>query len=317
MELIGQGRRNIMHALQFSPAERFLFALAVVAELLAFASSQLLNRSVDWPPFLSSYLAALGFVIIGAYIRTSKGKPRLALALQGVGLVMAFGSAFSVFIFTLLPLPNPMVDPFLTETGHWFGYDWRAFVATMMDYPVTSRALSYVYQSSLPQMMLTVGLLSYYHRSLALYRFVFVGMLTLVITLGIWWRWPSVGYVGALPYSRDELAEIGFRVGTNYGELLTRLLQEGVEPISVRVVRGVVGFPSYHMVMALMVVWYCRQTFLFLPILVVNLAMIPATLLHGGHHLVDLLGGLVVFGFSVLVANWLIREGRIGGPRGG
>ena len=45
------------------------------------------------------------------------------------------------------------------------------------------------------------------------------------------------------------------------------------------------------MIMALMVVWFSRGTFAFLPLTAVNTAMVPATLTHGGHHLVDLLAG--------------------------
>ena len=112
------------------------------------------------------------------------------------------------------------------------------------------------------------------------------------------------------------MAENGFRFKVNYGELLTRLLQEGPGRITPAVITGVVGFPSYHTVMALMVTWYCRRTILFVPILLVNLAMIPATLLHGGHHLIDLVGGLVVFSIGVQIANRLIKpDGHaVGGP---
>ena len=61
------------------------------------------------------------------------------------------------------------------------------------------------------------------------------------------------------------------------------------------------------MIMALMVVWFTRGTLAFLPAALVNTAMIPATLSHGGHHLVDLFGGLAVFALGVWIANRLIR----------
>lgn len=307
MEIVSSERRAWRDLFDLTSAEKVLLGFAIGAEVAAFLLAEALDRIVDWAPFLSGYLAALGFVLIGVYIRRVKAKPRIAMALQGIGFFMAFTSACAVLIYTLLPLPFPMVDPYLTQTGHWVGYDWREFVSTMIAYPAVSRALGYVYHSAIPQMLLTICLLSIYGRSLELYRFLFVGMVTLVIAVAIWWRWPSVGYVGVLPYPPEVMAENGFRFKVNYGELLTRLLQEGPGRITPAVITGVVGFPSYHTVMALMVTWYCRRTILFVPILLVNLAMIPATLLHGGHHLIDLFGGLVVFSIGVQIANRLIK----------
>jgi membrane-associated phospholipid phosphatase len=58
--------------------------------------------------------------------------------------------------------------------------------------------------------------------------------------------------------------------------------------------------------MAMIVTWYIRGTVFLVPVLLVNLAMVPATMLHGGHHLVDLLGGVVVFIGVALATSRLI-----------
>lgn len=307
MDLVNTGQRKWRDAVQVSRAERFLLAFVLVVGLIACALALALNRDVDWPPFVSGFWAAFGLVAIGAYVRGMKAKPRIALALIGTGMFAAFTAASSVLIFSLLPLPNPMVDDALTQTGFWVGYDWQKLMAAMTGYPALSRVLRYVYLSALPQMMLTIFLLSAYDRALSLYRFLLVGMLTLLIAVLIWWIWPSVGYVGTLPFSRDVLVANGFSFGTDYGAYLTRLIKEGPGRITPDAITGVVGFPSYHMIMACMATWYCRRTVLFWPILLVNLAMIPATLVHGGHHLIDLLGGVAVFALGVLIANRMIR----------
>lgn len=288
-------------------SERLLLAMTIGVGAMAYLLATLLGRIVEWPPFLSSYVAAIGFVLVGSYIRNVKRKPRIALGLQGIGFYMAFASPSAVLIYSLLPLPYPMIDPFLTETGHWVGYDWREFVAFMIGYPKITYALNLVYQSIIPQMLILVCVLALYRRPVELFRYLFVGMISFLITVALWWRWPSVGYVGVLPYTKEEMLAGGLQFSANKGEVLTRLLQEGVEIISPPVITGIVGFPSYHIVMALMVTCYSRRTLLFLPILAVNLAMIPATLLHGGHHMFDLVGGLLVFILSVLVARHLIR----------
>lgn len=315
LELVAPHRPSWRTAFSPTPAERILLVMAIGAQCLAFIFAQAFDRVVDWAPFLSGYIASLGFVAIGAYIRSRKGKPRLALAIQGIGFFTAFTSACSVLIYTLLPLSHPMVDDFLTRTGHWVGYDWLTFVHAMTGYPALSRALGHVYHSAILQMLLTICLLALYGRSTELYRFLFVGMVTLIIAVAIWWRWPSVGYVVVLPYPPEVMAANGFGFKVNYGEILTRMIQEGPGPITPAVITGVVGFPSYHTVMALLVTWYCRRTIVFLPILLVNIAMIPATLLHGGHHLIDVLGGLIVFAIGLQIGNRVIGPESRPAPR--
>ena len=59
--------------------------------------------------------------------------------------------------------------------------------------------------------------------------------------------------------------------------------------------------------MACLVVFYLWRTLLFIPALLFNMAMLVATLVHGGHHLIDVIGGLAVFALGVWLAHRLIR----------
>jgi hypothetical protein len=298
-------------------AERLLLGIVLGIQGLAFLSAFALQREVDWIAFLVRYFSALGLIAIGVYIRGAKAKPRLGMAISGIGFFTAFPAASSVFIYTLMPLQNPIIDPQLTAIGHWFGYDWRTFLLAMLDYPELSHGLAWIYHSAIPQMLGAIVLLSIYGMAVQLHRFLFVGMISLLVTIAIWWAWPSVGYVGVLPYTKEQLLEmIGYSYGADRGGLLTRLLQEGPGIITPKVITGVVGFPSYHIVMAMMVTWYIRGTLFLMPVLLVNLAMVPATLLHGGHHLVDLLGGLVVFiGVALVAARLIPHDPRSAYPR--
>jgi PAP2 superfamily len=296
--------RKAMHLLA---AERFILAVVLATGVLAVLFALVLQRSVNWPPFLVGYAASLGLIAVGAYIRGAKAAPRIALAVIGAATFAGFTAGSSVLIYALLPLPNPMVDDQLARFGHWFGYDWQALVLAMTERPTVTRALGVVYQSALPQILLAICTLAFYGRSAALHRFLMVGMLTLGVCVAVWWAWPSVGYVGTLPLSDAQMRAAGLIYPQDYGAYLTRLLQTGPGRITPEVVTGVVGFPSYHTVMACMVVWYLRGTPLFLPAGLVNLAMLFATLVHGGHHLADVFGGIAVFASCAWIANRVIR----------
>ena len=301
-------RKSWRSAVQLLPAERVLLVIVLASGGAAVLFALTLQRQVSWPPFIVGYVASLGLLAIGAYIRGAKAAQRIALAIVAAATFAGFTAASSVLIYSLLPLPNPMVDDQLTRLGHVFGYDWQALVLAMTAYPSITRALGFVYQSALPQLLLTICVLAAHGRALALHRFLLVGMLTLAVCVAVWWVWPSVGYVGRLPLSDAEMASAGLIYPQDYGAVLTELLQHGLDRITPEVITGVVGFPSYHTVMACLVVFYLWRTVLFVPAVLVNIAMLLATLVHGGHHLIDVVGGLVVFALGIPLAHRLIQE---------
>ena len=294
--------------LRLLPNERWMLWLIAGVGLLAVALAVGMQRQVNWPPFLAGYFGTLGIAAIGGYIRQTKDAPRIALALIGTAIFSGFTAVSSVFIFALFPLPNPLIDPALIELDAILGYDWSALVSWLAGYPGLSMVLGYVYHSSLIQILLTIVLLAALSREIVLHRFLFVGILTLILAVAIWWLAPSVGPSGFQSISEADRLATGLYFNPAYGAYLRDLVEVGPRVISPEVVTGVVAFPSYHMIMALMVVWFTRGTFAFLPALGTNIAMVPATLTHGGHHLIDLIAGLAVFAFAVWIAARLIRS---------
>ncbi|WP_135449528.1 phosphatase PAP2 family protein [Tabrizicola caldifontis] len=305
IETIRLSRRTF----ELLPVERIMLTTALVAEAAGIALATALQRNVNWPPMLLGFAIGLALIALGAFVRGTRGSSRVALAMVGLGSFFAFTSASPIVIFSLMPLTNPMVDDWLTWSGHLVGYDWHSLINHMLDYPVILRALGYVYQSSIFQLMLTVCFLAALNRALSVHRFMLVGMFSLAVTVAIWWVFPSVGYVGALDVPAEVLRERGYHYGTDRGGFLTQLLTEGPARISPETVTGVVGFPSYHMVMCCLVVWFLRATVLFVPALILNLAMIPATLIHGGHHLLDIPGGVAVFALCVWFVSRFLAPG--------
>lgn len=283
-----------------------LFFIGMVG-LLAVALAIALQREVNWPPFLAGYAATLGFAAIGGYVRQTKSTPRLALALVGTAIFAGFTAVSSVFIFALFPLANPLIDPYLIQLDSALGYHWPGLIAWLAERPVLSKALGFVYHSSLPQILLTIIVLAVLSREAVLHHFLLVGIVTLILAVTIWWIAPSVGPSAFLPIPEAQRSATGLYYSPAYGEFLRSLVEVGPRQISPEIITGVVAFPSYHMIMALMVVWFTRGTIVFVPAALVNSAMIPATLSHGGHHLVDLFGGLAVFALGVWIASRLIR----------
>jgi hypothetical protein len=293
--------------LSVMPAEKLMLVLILACALGAAAICFGTGRVVNWPPFLTGILATLAMVAIGAYVRGAKGGQRLALATVGVGLFMGFTAAATLFIFALFPLPNPLIDEWLISLDHRLGYDWPTFVTALANYPALSWVLGYVYHSSLPQIVVLTICLAMMARDTQLHRFLLTGILTLVVAIAFWWAFPSVGPSGFQVISDEVRLATGLYFNPEYGAYLRYLVAEGPPVISPEVITGVVAFPSYHMVMACMVVWFSRGTLLFVPALVINALMLPAILSHGGHHLVDVIAGLVVFTLVAWGVSRVIR----------
>ena len=103
-------RKGWREAVQLLPAERFILTIVLASGVLAVLFALALHRSVNWPPFIVGFAASLGLLAVGAYIRGAKAAPRIALAVIAVATFAGFTAGSSVLIYTLLPLPNPMVD---------------------------------------------------------------------------------------------------------------------------------------------------------------------------------------------------------------
>ena len=284
-------------------AERLQLAIVLGTILASVVLTLLRGQAVAWPAFAPVFVACGLLVAIGIYLRTRKDAPRMALGVVGFAVFMGFTGAAAIFIFALFPLSAPLIDSALIRADAVLGYDWAGFVTGLAGWPLFGTILGYVYMSSLLQMVCMIVLLAWTGRASELYRFQLVGMFSMVLTVLIWHSFPSVGPAAWVSVPADVHDKIGLVVDERYGEELRRLVREGLQVISPDRVIGVIAFPSFHMVMACMVVWFSRETPFFGLALGVNLAMVPATLSHGGHHLVDLIAGILVLALCVVVAN--------------
>ncbi len=288
------------------PVEVAMFALCVAVGLAALALIAGFDRRVEWPAFVLGMAASVGLIAVGAYARKRAAAQKLALCAIGIGIFMGFSAVAAIFIFSLFPLRNPLIDAQLAQFDALFGYSWPWYVETMTRHPEAVTVLRHVYNSSLLQVITTILILGAYGREIILHRFLMVGILGMVLTISVWWLWPSVGPSGvsSLPAEVTRVAEAF--IDLDYGKYLRLLVAEGLPTIKADAIVGVVGFPSYHMVMACMVVWFLRGTPFVVPAAVLSLTMIPAALLHGEHHLIDIFGGVALFAVALRLAVALV-----------
>lgn len=297
------------------PAERF-FAL-VIAGVAVLDISLLMVKgvAVDWLGYTLPTFVGLALIAGGQYYRVWRSEERIALALGASGLFIIFTLVASVFNYLLLPIRSLPFDPMLTQFDAILGYRWPDAVALVAQWPVMSKTLFLVYFSSLPQLAFVVLLLGFSGKADALWHFLLTGVIGVSGCIAIWTVIPTFGPSTLYAVSPEILSKIDLGVTPQYGAELLRLGRDGPSYISPANVLGLIGFPSFHTVMACMaVVFLARFKWIFPIAALLNIAMVPAILVHGGHHLSDVFGGIVMFAIAYALAGKLSSSLSVSGP---
>ncbi len=295
----------------FSRYERFILwflaSIAITDGVLIAVN----HVGLDWSSYAFSGMIASFFIIPGAFYRYLGRDDRLASMLVATGISLLFGQIGAVFNYLLLPVHFPRIDYVWVAVDRMLGYDWVALVTYVSQWPWFCALLRMIYFSCLPQLALIILVLGFAGNEARLAQFLLTSMFGALLCIGIWAMFPSFGAssVFALPDAVQNVVKVA--VSPAYGAELVHLSQTGVDYITPKEVRGLIGFPSYHTVMGLMsVAFIWSNRWLRIPFLCVNLLMIPALLIHGGHHLSDFFGGIACFAAAYAAAGWVVSALR-------
>ncbi len=280
----------------FTSTENAMLAICLsvfCADIILF---QVVHAEIDYAGFALTSTVTLFLLVVGLIYRHVRTEgERLAVTLICTGLLVLFSNTGAVLNYLLLGIAGDSIDPMLVKLDAALGFHWPSFVAWMSEFPTFSQYLGWAYNSTLLQVVVVVLLLGFTDRRESLYVMILCLMTSALITIGFWAAFPSFGTTAIYTFPEEITRLINPVVGNEYGEQL-RALANNVRPeISPKNVQGLIAMPSYHTIMALITCYavsglrYWRYPFFALNVFV--LFSIP---LHGGHHLVDLLGGIVV-----------------------
>jgi hypothetical protein len=295
--------------LAFHPIEWFLLRLCAALAVINGALLAAMSVEVDWPGYVAPFVVAIATLAGGLAYRRSGRSERIGLALIATGLFILFTLVASVFNYLLIPYVGLRIDPWLIEVDHLIGFEWRVFVERMSFLPILTAVLGVVYATSLPQLALLVLVLGFGGHRNALHRFLLTGVFGALGAILFWSVFPTSGPSAFVHLPPEVLQRVWLIVEPSYGVELNELMAHGPTRLSPSQTLGLIGLPSYHTVMALMSVWFIpRMPWLFWPVFALNVAMLPAIVLHGGHHLVDVFGGFAMFFLALRLADWTAQR---------
>ncbi len=293
----------------FLPAERLILLLTVILLALSAALIAVKGVAIDAGAYAMFVLGGLAMVGLGQYYRRVRSDERIAATVTATGLFILFSMTGSIFNYMLLPVFFAPIDPLLSRLDSAMGFDWPAFATWISGFPLFGLILRVVYFSSLPQMVVIILALGFFADGIQLQRFMLTGILGALLAIICWSFLPSFGASSIHDLPAEVLARMPIAVDPAYGSELVRLSREGATALSPHNVLGLIGFPSFHTVMACMsVVFLARVRFLAIPAAIVNLLMVPAILVQGGHHLMDVFGGIFVFFMAYFLSGQILRR---------
>lgn len=305
------GRRASAFAL-LNLGDRAGLGAAVAAYGLAALLAASQHRRFIWVADLTpTFALAVVLLCAGLFARAGFAHRRWPLRFAAMAITLANLGFITLAMTTLnaamLPLTFPLRDAFYVRLDALVGFDWPALVAWVSAHPPISRLLKVVYPTHVNQLILTILMLTLTGRLVQLQRFVVTGALASAATLFIWWLVPGFGPVAVhhLPQEIYRAALIPDAAIAHIG-FLEHIATNGIQALHGDQMLGMIAFPSFHIVMAALATWSARGNWLFWLLLAVNVVMIPAALVQGLHHLIDLAGGLLLFAIVAAAAKRVV-----------
>ena len=234
--------------------------------------------------------------------RLGAGDRAADLAL-GFAIFVALGAGATLLSYLTATLASPFADPWLARADTALGFDWPAWNAIVRAHPLFQRLLRIAYVSMQIQVVVLLFVLPLSGRGGRNLEF--------LATMGVSLL-PTIVLSGLFP---AESAWIFHRAlgdeGLAYLSHLKALREGSMTTIDLRGLTGLITFPSYHSVMAVLLAYAARGTFLSFLSLVLNALMLVSVPTEGGHYLTDAIAGIAIAVASILLVRfagrWLTR----------
>lgn len=242
------------------------------------------------------------------YYEHYRNEVAIGATLAVSAFLVVFPAAAALLSYLLLTITGPRIDGLLASADLALGFHWTQVMTFAADHPTVNDLLGLAYVSVMPQTVVLIIALGMRGRLQALYGMALALAIGAGITLAIWTAFPSFGAFSVFTLPDSVASRLGLVLGFDYAHALVGMLQHGPGFISPTELRGLVGFPSYHTLQALVLFWYVRrEPWLRTISLCLNIVVLCAIPVQGGHHLVDMIGGAIVTVVSITLAGRIIH----------
>lgn len=270
-------------------------ALIVLLLIISVVWVLLSSHSFDWQSSLLGLLVPAGLFIYAIFYTFIRPVRRISSMSVEAGLLIMFSHVGCVFGYLIATSPFPLQDELLVHMDRMFGFDWLVYSKFVFSSPALRTISLIFYNLTLPLVVVTMVWLSLKGKTAQSSKFVLTIIIGAIVCISISWVIPAAGAVGY--YAPDESLYQGLPIfiDIHYKQDYFELRDGKAFVISLTEPKGLVAFPSYHVCMAVLILLaLLKEGPLFWLMLVANALTIASTPIDGGHHLVDILGGMIV-----------------------
>ncbi|WP_158226534.1 phosphatase PAP2 family protein [Bradyrhizobium sp. UFLA03-84] len=289
--------------------ERGSWLIGIAAS--GFAGFLLWKFQIDVEPeSLALFSGLMGFLLA---VDIVYGRWRSAPVLSNLAAAVAvfFWSAAAAATISLVGLRYkfPLIDDSLAEADRLIGIDLPSIIPWFANHPWLTELLAAAYCSSFVQITALFVLLAATRRFDKLWQLVFVFALTIVASTMFSVFWPAKGAFVYFDHPLAILKALPEHAG-NYHLAKFEYFRNAAAPeLSLSNLQGVVTLPSFHTCLALMTFFATIGTrWLFGITLIWNLLVLVSTIPIGGHYVIDLTCGALLWLAAMKVEAMLGRS---------
>lgn len=239
-----------------------------------------------------------GFLLLVTLLRLLR-QERAALFFEYGALSMIGSFALVVLSYLCMASAGAPADQMLLAFDRRLGFDWLGIYHWLAQFPALMHGMEWSYDSLLVEsfyITLLLGLRGQHGEMRDLWRLSTLACILSCLTAILF---PALG-----PYKIFGLENQG-----PFLPAMEQLLARHDLHFDAGALRGVIGFPSIHTVLALSCSWALRRMgALFWIFAVVNAAMLFTIPFMGGHYLADMIGGAAVTLVSLGIVLLLSRR---------
>jgi hypothetical protein len=209
-------------------------------------------------------------------------------------LWIAFTNLGAVHTYFAAAASRPLMDEAFARLDVLIGFDWQAWIDFVREHLALNSVLRAVYGSLLLQVLGSIALFSLARIEGRNAELLSNATVALVLTSLISALLPALG--PWVHYGYGALVE----ADTAYVSHTLALRQGGAAAFALSDMRGIICFPSYHTVLAVLFVHAHRGVRYSFPVVAtLNAVMLVSIPSEGGHYLIDIFAGAVLAVFVV------------------
>ncbi|WP_183614212.1 phosphatase PAP2 family protein [Novosphingobium hassiacum] len=247
---------------------------------------------------------AVALVGVQAYYTRYRFDERIVATCGILAILISACLLAAIISHASLRLRAPQIDGALDGADLALGLYAPAIVLKLSKYPAFAALLGVIYSSAMPVCVITALALAASGRRARACEFAFSFTFCILLAATVSAGFPALG--STVYHGMESTAGLPSQAGTFHMATVEYFRNDPSAIFDLAKVQGIVTFPSFHMVMAILLPYALRgETRIGIWIAVIwSLLVALSSVVIGGHYVIDLLAGAATWAASA----WLIRS---------